>query len=183
MRSRIEELPAGIVVTLPIQRSTYSMIAIPVWLGLWAYAAIQAQRQVAALSLQQAGNRLQLFLLAIWFLAGAWFVLSLFWMLLGRERMVFSEGSVLVQQTLLGLGRRREFDLQQVTEWRVSPALIGGRSAASVTMFGLGSSGAISFDYGARTIRLGAGLDEAEARMVLGQLASRHAIAAPTAAA
>jgi len=38
------------------------------------------------------------------------------------------------------------------------------------------TSGAITFDYGAKSVRIGAGLDEAEGRMIVQRIKDRGAV-------
>jgi hypothetical protein len=45
--------------------------------------------------------------------------------------------------------------------------------ASNMTAFGLGKAGALAFDYGTSTVRWGAGLDEAEAQVIVERLTQR----------
>jgi hypothetical protein len=61
--------------------------------------------------------------------------------------------------------RRRGCDLGQVRRLRAS--------ATSRVPNDFSNSGALAFDYGARTIRIGTGIDEAEAAMLIDAIARR----------
>ena len=73
-----------------------------------------------------------------------------------------------------GYGFDKEYDLTRVRDLRVSAM---GRSAwdysGILEFLGLGG-GLVAFDYGAKTYRLGAGLDEAEAKFVVRKITDRY---------
>ena len=89
------------------------------------------------------------------------------WMLAGREVISFKMPSLVVRRELLGLGRSQEFDLSLVKDLRASQEVLNSSNLSSgLRNFGFGG-GAIAFDYGPKTYRFGAGLDEAEAKSVV----------------
>ena len=75
-----------------------------------------------------------------------------------------------------GLGRERVYDLNQVCNLRVSPPQSDfWAPRAALRMLDL-AGGAVSFDYGARTVQFGTGIDEPEARMIIDRLNERYPI-------
>jgi len=72
------------------------------------------------------------------------------------------------------MGRDRNFDLAHVKDLRVAPQSYSPSSMSAGTQFWGLSGGPIAFDYGAKTFRFGASLDEPEAREVVAAMSARH---------
>jgi hypothetical protein len=99
-------------------------------------------------------------------------------MLVGKERLDLDGDVLRHRHELLGLGRSKEYELRHVHGLRAAAA--AGLPAA---WRGLApGQGTIAFDYGAKTIRVGDGLEEAEAAQIISRLQQRRRFA-PTASA
>jgi hypothetical protein len=74
-----------------------------------------------------------------------------------------------------GLGRTRSYRASEIQDLRASTNTFNGyaRWGRTGLPFGVGGAGSLVFDYGARTIRLAAGLDEAEAKMLVKEFSTR----------
>jgi hypothetical protein len=73
------------------------------------------------------------------------------------------------------LGWSRSYDLAHVKDLRVTPVVYGSGYRGGRNPFNL-TGGPITFDYGAKTIRLGAGVEEAEAKTLVETIKDRGAI-------
>lgn len=71
------------------------------------------------------------------------------------------------------MGRVREYDVQHVRELRVSPMPYNPFDFRSALQFWGVGGGLMAFDYGAATIRFGAGLEEGEAKSIIAKVKSR----------
>ncbi len=175
-RSRIVDEPTGVLVVIPSRAHWFVVLFLTAWLGGWAMGEISALR---TLLYPEEGTGLQLFLLfwvVGWTLGGGFALLSLAWMLAGEERVRVRDGVLSIKADLLGFGRTRSYDLAQVGRLRVT----GPRDARSrrwdLPVPGASGDGIIAFDYGAKTVRFGAGIDEAEARAIVEHLSGRFGI-------
>jgi hypothetical protein len=102
-----------------------------------------------------------------WTVAGAAIVLAIAWTAFGREVVTIADGDLTVRQAVGRFGRTREYDLSHLRRLRIAPASFDLFSpTASMRLLGL-TGGSLAFDYGARTYRLGGGIDEAEADALL----------------
>ena len=92
-----------------------------------------------------------------------------------------SSGDVLaLRRDVWGFGRTREYDLSHVSSLRVAPAAWNPYDWSGAMQFwGIGG-GPVAFDYGSRTFRFGASVDEAEARDIVNQLRAQHSFHGPT---
>jgi hypothetical protein len=114
--------------------------------------------------------------LTMWTVGGGLAALSWLWMVVGKERLTVKPGLLVHRFELFSLRRTREYDLSQVRNLKVSPESFNPwNMGAGMKMWGLGG-GVVAFDYGARTIRVAASVDEAEGRMIVSRIQERCAI-------
>jgi hypothetical protein len=102
------------------------------------------------------------------------------WNAIGREVVALRPGLLVIRRDVAGLGFSREYSVADVRHLRVSvPPSDAGRWSSPVR-FGR-APGVIAFDHGARTVRFGEGLDEAEASLLLEEMGLREGIRRPAA--
>jgi hypothetical protein len=82
-----------------------------------------------------------------------------------------SKGSLIRRIHIAGLGINREYDVSHIKALRLSPMDTTSSRQASYSTFPFGkTAGPIAFDYGAKTIRFGGGIDEAETKHLIEEL-------------
>ena len=168
-RYREEPDGAGARIRIPARKFVFAMLFLPVWLTGWTAGGIAAIYQVLT-------NFSAFLVLWLTFWAVAWVVAAstLAWMAFGSETLRVAGDDLEVAHHLFGWSRRKIYRGQEVRRLRVAaqapwpfrfqwhmPLLMGDRM------------GAVKFDYGARTIHVAGGLDEAEGRAVVERLAAR----------
>ncbi len=108
--------------------------------------------------------------LAGWTAGGIWALTTILWQLAGKEMIDVSSGALKHRVEIAGIGISRNYATSEIRDLRVSVNSQANRWAQQQQpfppLFGAGN-GPVSFDYGARTIRIGSSLDEAEAKAVL----------------
>lgn len=177
-RSTVTEDTNGWQATMPAPRQPFAMLFLPLWLVGWGVGEFTVIRQL----LHGVGHGPDVFLaawLAMWTLGGAFAIFIVLWMFAGRQRVVLRPDALVVRYGIAGLSRSWEYAIGNVTNLRVAPETMSpwiGSARSPATFWGFGG-GPIAFDYGARTVRLGAGLDEAEAQELVQQMQSRHRFA------
>jgi hypothetical protein len=102
------------------------------------------------------------FWLVGWALGEATVSFVLLYMVAGAEVITLSPGSLMIRLAAFGVGRTWEYDASQVRRLRVVP---------NTWNSGNQWYGGVAFDYGARTVRFAHGIDEAEATLVVSDLA------------
>jgi hypothetical protein len=139
------------------------------WLGAWTVGGLSAFAEVAKPGEHQA---FMVFWLIAWAAGEIWVAAIVLWQLAGLEKLSIAQGNLIHRVSIAGFGRTREFTGSHVKNLRGAPQLLSAWMDPSSFMppiFGSGH-GAIAFDYGAKTYRVGGGLDEAEARQIVGTL-------------
>ena len=158
---------AGVVtVACPPRRNWLILLFLMAWLGGWTIGGISAFAAVTKAGEHQA---FMMFWLIGWAVGEVWVLAVVLWQLAGLEELSIAQGNLVHRASIAGIGRTREFTGSDVKNLRSSPQLLSAwmdQSSFVPPIFGSGH-GAIAFDYGAKTYRVGGGLDEAEARQVV----------------
>jgi hypothetical protein len=105
----------------------------------------------------------------------AYAIVILLWLLFGVEVIRVDSASIKIRRQIFGLGRTREYNGDHIRRLRAAPivyATTGYRNSFTWEYLGL-SGGQIAFDYGAKTVRFGGGIDEAEACMIVDTIVQR----------
>jgi hypothetical protein len=184
-RYSFQESFNGVRASVPARRNWFTVLFLLAWLGGWFMGEITAISTIFHLKIglfgdsfksrpESGGQLFLMFWLAGWTLGGAWAIASIAWQLFGREIIGIEAGELLYRVEALGIGRTRAFASNQITRLRAVDIDSSSPSRRSSwggvpSLFGQGV-GAVAFDYGARTYRIGATLDEAEARLLIQQM-------------
>jgi hypothetical protein len=116
---------------------------------------------------ENADEKFLLALIVTWTLLGVWALAVLAWRVAGRERVRVEQGTLILEQMIGPLRRRRRYDLRQVSRLRLLP-----EKEARVGLFLMLTPG-LAFDYGDRTVQWGLGINKAEAHGIIGLLGER----------
>ena len=156
---------------IPARRQWFTIICLCAWLGGWAYGEVLVTREFVL----GRGPPLPFALiwLTAWTAGGALAVMAVAWGLAGREVVSVGSGLFAIRREVFGVGRTWEYDPAQVRNVRVAVAGFDPFDfKASFRLWGIGG-GPIAFDYGARTYRVGSGIEEAEAASIVGAVRER----------
>ena len=178
MRSVISDGTGGLQIIIPAKRNVFLLGFLGFWLIGWTIGEIAVFAKLAGAVINgefSAPEHLFLFAwLGLWTVGGGFALYTWLWMMRGRERVNLGPGNLSIRREVFGFGRVREYDIQHVTNLRVAPAPFNPFDpAAGLQFWGLGG-GIVAFDYGAKTFRFGASIDEAEGRTIVERLHSRH---------
>jgi len=151
----IEQGPAGLSVTMNAPRSGCVVAFLGVWFVGWTFGGISAMRSLfSAGSLLNPASLFLLVWLCGWAFGEVFAALAIAFMLNGRE-VVTLDGLKLSQRAeVFGWGLTRRHDLAHATNLRP----VSGDSSSARDL--------IAFDYAGKTVRMGTGLNETEARRV-----------------
>jgi hypothetical protein len=172
-RSTVRAIGGGVDVVIPARTSWVTVIFISFWLCGWAWGV--ANRLLSPSPHPQMitqGRWFSLIWITLWTIGGLFALLTVLWNLAGRERLRFSRSEVVLRREVLGSGLGQTFDPRRVTNLRAIEIPTGpfGQPANRGRM--PWSGGPLAFDYGATTIRFGAGIDFAEASHLVEKITS-----------
>ena len=107
----------------------------------------------------------------IYLALGPFILRNFFWSIAGKEIIEAGPSKITITRQIFTFQRTREYSASDVKNLRVRE---NGSSKAFRNL--LGNNGMIAFDYGTKTLRFGADIEEAEARMILSTIEEGLAI-------
>ena len=153
------------MIRIKARRQVFALLFLPVWLTLWTVGGVTAITQVV-----QEFNLFICLWLCGWLLGWVFAAGTIAWMLMGAET-VRVVGKDLELGTEIGPWKRSKLSQgAQIRDLRAAPANPLTNFQLSGPFMRHMQIGAVQFTYGARTVRLAAGLDEAEGRLIVERL-------------
>jgi hypothetical protein len=174
-RSTLREGAAGPEIVIPAKKNWFVLVFLPVWLTGWAFGLAGASHELVSGRMRDEAGPFLVVWLVGWSLGGAFALYTWLWNAVGREIVGIGPGILAIRREVAGLGRTREYDLVEVKNLRVSPAPPDPFGWGGSARLGGSGTGTMAFDYGAKTVRFGGGIDEAEAATVIDELGGRRA--------
>lgn len=114
---------------------------------------------------------------AVWTVGGMVAIYAWLWQVMGKEMVIVHGQTLTTRRDIGGFGFDKEYNLVQIYNLRAEPVEFSPLNVSvALQLWGIGG-GVIAFDYGAKTYRLGAGLDEAEANQAVTAIKKRYRIA------
>lgn len=147
------------------------MVFLTAWLGGWFIGEVTALRELFHLEGREP-NYFLMFWLVGWTVGGGFVLYTLLRLAVGKEIVSLGSGSLTIKRAVLGVGLRREYDLVHVKNLRVSPEP-ANPFGWDMGFWGRGG-GLVAFDYGAKTVRFAASIEEAEASQIVTDLEALH---------
>ena len=173
-RHTTEDFGDTLEITIPSQKLWFQVLSVSLWFGIWLLSEIfllivmrNPQFQVF--------NILMIAWLGIWTLSGAIAIYILLWQFTGKEVIEVSNQALTINRVISGFSSPKEYSAEYISGLRISAAVnVNPMVGWSRTwqLYGM-SGGLLSFDYGAKTISFGLGIQEAEARKILEEICQR----------
>jgi hypothetical protein len=175
-RVTVADDPGGLGLLIPPKRNWFIILFMGFWLCTWAVCEIMIPAQFIKGEIPGITLIFLLAWLGAWTVGGAFAIYLWIWNLMGRQIITIQGHTLTTRRDIGGYGFDKEYDLTQVRDLRVSARGFNALDySASLDFLGIGG-GLVAFDYGAKTCRLGAGLDEAEAKFVVRKIIDRYSI-------
>ncbi len=177
-RLTITDTVEGLRIVMPCRRSWFVIFFLACWILGWAVGEVMVSRQFLNGDAPSEGELFMLAWLGVWTVGGGVAIYAWLWQLMGKEIVTVHGQTFTVRRDIGGFGFDKEYDLVQMRDLRVESVGMNPLDfSSSLQLWGVGG-GMIAFDYGARTHRFGAGLDEAETKQVITAIAQRSRIQA-----
>jgi hypothetical protein len=169
-RATFEDTPGELRVSIPSARKPVFTSILVVWLVL----AVMFARDLLTHVRTPADLAFALCVAALLLFWGTGALITLLDSVWGRDVVVVSRHGLTLRHEIRGIGRDRTYAFSDIGNLRVAPPLPDVVAVISpLGMFRTGN-GWIAFDYDSTTIRFGAGVDEAEARVIVERLRRRR---------
>ena len=179
-RITIADTSQGLRIGIPCRRSWFVILFLGFWICGWAVGEVMVTRQYLQGDAPPDGEFFILTWLGVWTVGGLFAMYAWSWQVIGREILTVHGQTFTIRRDIAGVGFDKEYKLVEMRDLRMhltrfSPIDV----SSSLQLWGVGG-GVIAFDYGARTYRFGAGLDEAETKQIITAIKKRYRISEST---
>jgi len=175
-RITISDTVEGLRIVMPCRRSWFVIWFLGFWICGWAVGEVVVTRQYLQGDAPPDGELFILTWLGVWTVGGLVAMYAWSWQVIGKEILTVHGQQFTIRRDIAGVGFDKEYNLVEMRDLRVQlPGFNPIDVSSSLQLWGVGG-GVMVFDYGARTYRFGAGLDEAEAKQVMMAIKQRYRI-------
>jgi len=165
-RAKIYEDINRLEITIPAARIWIAIIFLSFWMGGWLFGEVTVIGILWKQDTPLFANAFLLFWLLCWTLGGAFVIFVIANMIAGKEIISLERGELRIYRGVFGLGRRRTFDCGEIKNLQLNPEMYGRPMLTQMRSIYKFNSGTMKFDYGMKTVKFAAGIDEAEARFL-----------------
>ncbi len=166
-RHTVEDDGETLRITIPLPKRRYAILSLGVGLVFTVGFLLLTSRPLFGSS-YNGEPWLPYALLGMFVLVSIYAIAVLLWLLFGVEVIKVDRDGIKTRRQLFGLGRTHDYDGDHIRRLRAAPIVYATTYRSNFTSEYLGlAGGQIAFDYGAKTVRFGASLDEAEARAIV----------------
>jgi hypothetical protein len=160
-------------IVIPCGRSLFVICFLGFWICCWAVAEVMVPMQFFNSDEPSEGMALMVAWFAVWTVGGVVAIYAWLWQVIGKEMVIVHGQRLTTRRDIGGFGFDKEYNLVQIRNLHAEPVGFSPLNvSAALQLWGIGG-GVIAFDYEARTYRLGAGLDEAEANQAMTAIKKR----------
>ena len=184
-RFRIIDTAEGIGILIPSKKNWFVIIFLTFWLIGWAAGEIFVTgmliRGISSLGTSDGqvsdmgtfGGLFTLVWLGAWTAGGAFAIYTWLWQVKGVEIITVSFAGLTICKKTPVWTRKKEYRLSDVVTLRISPSASSMWNMSAGMEYWSITGGIIAFDYGAKTVRFGLGVDEAEAKQIIKEIQIR----------
>jgi len=181
-RYSVERTPTGMIFSIPSRKNWFIILFLGFWLMGWAMGEITVLGILGAgifefldggikglfeMGAETFGGVFLIIWLAGWTVGGAFAIYAWLWQVSGVERIIISGDSLKIEKKIPVWGRVKNYRVSSISSLRIaSPAASKWPKSSGMEFRG----GLLAFDYGAKTVNFGMGIDEAEAKMILKEI-------------
>lgn len=188
-RYQIKILPTGAELMIPGKKNWFIILFLGFWLIGWAIGEVTVTGTLIAgiakaingdfadVASKGAGAFGGLFMIAwlgAWTVGGGCAIYAWLWQVKGVEEILITHEGFCIKKRTPVWTRTKNYRLHEVKSLRATSSQTSIFDISRGMEFWGLSGGVLAFDYGAKTVRFGIGLDEAEAKQILGDLQGRY---------
>ncbi len=170
-RAKIYEDINRLEITIPSSRIWIAIIFLTFWMGGWLFGEVTVIGILWKQDTPLFANDFLLFWLLCWTLGGAFVIFVIANMVAGKEVISLERVELRIFRGVFGIGRKKTYDCGEIKNLQLNPELHSSPMISQVRSIYKLNSGTLKFDYGMKTVKFAAGIDEAEARFLFEKIA------------
>lgn len=175
-RITITDTSKGLHIVMPCRRSWFVIGLLGFWVCGWAVAEVMVAIQFLNGDAPPEGEFFMLAWFGVWTMSGLVAIYAMLWQIIGKEMVTVHGQTFKTRRDIGGFGFEKAYDFLQMRELRVGQVEFNPMEiSSSLQLWGVGG-GVIAFEYGGKTHRFGAGLDETEAKQAVTAIKQRYRI-------
>ena len=175
-RITITDTSQGLRIVMPGRRSWFVICLLGFWICGWAVAEVMVAIQLLNGDAPPEGELFMLAWFGVWTVGGMFAIYACLWQVLGKEIVTVHGQTFKIRRDIGGFGLDKEYDFLQMRDLRVGQVTFNPLEfSSSLQLWGVGG-GVMAFEYGGKTYRFGAGLDEVEAKLAVTAIKNATAI-------
>jgi hypothetical protein len=173
-RHTISDLGDHLAVHIPSLKYWPVLLVSSMWFVMWLAMAIGSVVGVFTTKITGPSDVLfAVIWLGIVFGIGMPIVYGFCWQIIGYEEILVSRQAIKIGQVALGLRTQKEYSADYIKDLRSSSADSDFMGRTFVFPFTKNRSGAVAFDYGAKTFKFGSGVEEAEGKQIIAEIQNK----------
>lgn len=158
MKSGIADYEGRLQISIPVQRFGVGLF-LACWLALWILGGLSIFKR-----LLEKPNLFEGIWICFWLVSVPVATYALLRSIGGSDVILADPQSLIIRREIFGLGRGKGYLPSEIRRLRFQPQMGGGRSQRASR---------IAFDYGAKTIAFGDGVEESEANQLIALIQER----------
>ncbi|MCP4182864.1 MAG: hypothetical protein GY761_06030 [Hyphomicrobiales bacterium] len=166
----VRNIESGLGIIIPSRRQYFVLAFLLFWICGWTIGGISAISALLIDNVPLTAQTFMLFWLGGWALGWFFAATTILWQLFGEEVIIVTSGVLTIYRRLIFDFGKKMYAVANVKNMEHTPHTESSffqKHSQNTSIFGVP---AVSFDYGAKSVRLGRGLDNAEVRMLLGTM-------------
>lgn len=175
-KAKIYEDINRLEITIPSIRVWIVIVFLIFWMGGWLFGEVSVIRILMQSDTPAFANAFLMFWLLCWTVGGGFVVFVIANMLGGKEVIAVERGELRIFRGVWGVGRKKVYDISEIRNLQVNPEVYGSQLLSQMRSIYKLNSGTLKFDYGMKTVKFAAGIDEAEARFLMEKLSKNRNI-------
>lgn len=167
-RARIRPDLNALRIEIPAKKNWFVLLFLMVWMGGWVMGESFALVSVFGSNTPLEISAFLLIWLVGWTIGGAFAFYKILWLLMGMEIILLKNRILTIEQSVRGIGRKKQYDLQLIKNLALNAEPEGEHWGLKTYRSSYKARGGkLKFDYGLKTIKFADEIDEAEARFLL----------------
>lgn len=172
-KHKLEDTGQTLRLVLPSRKHVLPLVIFPIWLIGWCLATALASLPFIADPSRGFPDPFLAVWLILWIAGEAYACLTLLWQVAGKEIIEASYQSISLRRDMFGVGRISTYLAEHIRDLRATTHSVPYSPFARLTYGWSLGHGTLAFDHGARTVRFGATLEEAEAKAIIEAIGQR----------
>lgn len=170
-KHKTENLANKLIISMPSLKFWPLLFAFFVWGLMWLIIESLIISTIFSGGLDFSGGAFAV----VWNIIGVFLIYNLLWQLIGKEEIQITNTSIKISYVVFGYKQSKEYLSENIKDLDLARVNMKDVMIPRAPfLWGTSTTGLVSFDYGARTIRFASSIEEAEAKLILAKIQEKY---------